>query len=77
MLERALAPSQVTTTVPVPGRVAGPMSQICETEPLACAVFVPGPWLYGGANLASSAAWTVEACRGLGAAVDYARVATG
>lgn len=44
MLERALAPSQVTTTVPVPGRVDGPMSQVHETEPLASAVFVPIPW---------------------------------
>ena len=39
----ALAPLQVTTTVPLPGRVDGPMLQVHDTMPLASAALAPNP----------------------------------
>src|SRR5437588_11726944 len=39
----ALAPLQVTTTVPVPGRVDGPMFQVHETMPCASAALASNP----------------------------------
>jgi hypothetical protein len=38
-----LAPLQVTVTVPVPGRVVGPMLQLHETIPFASADLVANP----------------------------------
>lgn len=39
-----LVPSQVTVTVPVPGRVEVPMFQLHETIPLTSATLDPNPW---------------------------------
>ena len=40
----ALWPSHVTTTVPLPGRVDGPMDQLHDAIPLESAVFEFKPW---------------------------------
>jgi hypothetical protein len=43
MLELALTPLHVTTTVPEPGLVEGPMSHVQEALPAESAVFMPRP----------------------------------